>query len=252
MTASADQTDAADPGYTLHIGSRRYSSWSLRVWLAMRVAAIPFTESVIAFWSRTDRRAFRPEVLDRIAAVSPNRRVPALATPEVTLCESLAILEYLDERHPDRGLWPDDPVARARARMLSGAIHAGFHPTKLRLPFLGDGRSTPPRRIDDPVLDDEIAVLMDLLPPEPTGGAAGGFLFGRFTIADAMMAPLVMRFHVYGVAVPARLAAYIETILAIPQVQDWIAAATVEPERIPEIESIFERFPEPAPVEQKL
>lgn len=251
MADDAGAGDAGDPGYTLHIGSRRYSSWSLRVWLAMRLAEIPFAESVIPFWSRSDRRAFRPEVLDRLAAVSPNRRVPALATPDLTLCESLAILEYLNERHPDRGLWPDDPIARARARMLSGAIHAGFHPIKLRLPFLGDGRSTPPRPIDDPDLDHEVAVLMDLL-PEPAGGEPGAFLFGRFTIADAMMAPLVMRFHVYGVAVPPRLTAYIQTILAIPAVQDWIARAQTEPERIPEIEAIFERFPEPAPVEQKL
>lgn len=251
MAGKAGAGGAGDPGYTLHIGSRRYSSWSLRVWLALRVADIPFTESVIPFWSRTDRRAFRPAVLERLAAVSPNRRVPALATPDLTLCESLPILEYLNERHPDRGLWPDDPVDRARARMLSGAIHAGFHPIKLRLPFLGDGRSMPPRRIDDPVLDHEVAVLMDLL-PELARGDADPFLFGRFTIADAMMAPLVMRFRSYGVAVPPRLAAYIGTILAIPAVQDWIDRAKTEPERIPEIESIFERFPARAPVEQKL
>lgn len=208
----------------LVIANKNYSSWSMRPWLAMSVAGIGFTEEVIPL-DQPDTRA-------RILAHSPAGRVPVLRHGKVTVWESLAILEYLAETWPDAGLWPADREARAMARAVAGEMHAGFQPLRQHCP-MNMRRKRAPKELPPAVAADVRRIEDMWLGCREAHGKDGPFLFGRFTNADAMFAPVVNRFEVYAVPVSEATRAYMDAVMALPAWQDWMKAAAAETWVIP-------------------
>jgi glutathione S-transferase len=201
----------------LVIGNKNYSSWSLRPWLALKVLGIAFDEVRIPL--------YRPGSKEQILRHSPAGRVPILRDGDMVVWDSLAILEYLAEHHPQ--LWPADRAQRARARAISAEMHSGF--AHLREHMSMNTRKRYPGKGRTPEVLAEIARI-DAIWSE----AKGPFLFGNFTAADAMYAPVVLRFRTYEVAV--RKKSYVEAMLALPAMREWIEAAEREPESIPELD----------------
>jgi glutathione S-transferase len=208
--------------YRLVIGNKNYSSWSLRPWLAMKQAAIDFEEIRIPLYGAGSK--------ERLAEMSPSARVPALLHDDLTVWDSLAICEYLAESHP--GMWPADGKARAVARSVSAEMHSGFaalrtHMTmNIRKNYAGKGMA-------EGVAQDIARILASWADCRNRFGAGGPFLFGAFSIADAMYAPVIMRFRTYAVAIPAPLKAYYEAMLALPTLREWMADSIAETESIP-------------------
>ena len=225
-------------GLTLVIGNRNYSSWSLRAWLALKHCAAPFSEDHIAL-DQIDSAA-------RIRAYSPAGRVPVLVDRDLTIWDSLAVCEYLAERFPAARLWPTDVAARAMARSVSAEMHAGFTALRAELPMNIRAYRTVQTSVRANADIDRIVAVwascLGLPGPDRTdigagsrtgagadaGGDDGGWLFGRFSIADAMYAPVVLRFRTYRIDVPPVAAAYMARVLADPALQAWIGAALKE------------------------
>jgi glutathione S-transferase len=218
--------------FTLILGNKAYSSWSLRGWLLMKHSGAPFEERVIPL----DRPGFKAEILTH----SPSGRVPALEAGDLTIWDSLAIAEYLHERYPEAGLWPADPEVRAVARAVTAEMHAGFAVLRERLPMDLKRAPIAPGKgpMDDPALCAEIARIVEIwtdcrsrAPSHAPGRVSGGgrFLFGEFCAADAFYAPVAIRFHSYGVALEGAAAAYRDALLAWPDLAAWTEAAQAEP-----------------------
>ena len=201
----------------LVIGNKNYSSWSLRAWLAMKVLGLAFEEKRIALYT--------PEAKAQILRYSPAGKVPILVDGATTVWDSLAILEYLAERHP--GLWPAERAERARARSVCAEMHSGF--PSLRTHMSMNVRRRYPGRGRTPEVLEEIARIEAIF-----DAAKGPFLFGAFGAADAMYAPVVLRFRTYEVEVRNRR--YIEAVLALPAMREWIEAAGRETESIAKFE----------------
>lgn len=205
-------------GLQLHVGSRRYSSWSLRPYLALAHSGLPF-ETLSILLDQPDTKA-------RIAAVSPSGKVPVLHHDGVVVWDSLAICEYVAELAPGAALWPADRAARARARAISAEMHAGF--VDLRRQMSMDlGASKPGQGHTPEALADArrvMAIWRDAL-----AASGGPFLFGAFTIADAMYAPVTTRFVTYGVELDAPCRAYVDAIAALPAMRQWSTDAAAEP-----------------------
>jgi glutathione S-transferase len=198
--------------YTLHIGNKNYSSWSLRPWLVLRQSGIPFREEVVSLQEDAGKAA-------RFARL-PGGRVPVLDDGGVIVWDSLAIAEYLAERHP--GLWPADPVARAWARSISAEMHSGFG--ALRSGMSMDVRSRrPQRKRSEAVLRDIARVERIWSETRARFGGPGGMLFGAFGIADAFYAPVAFRFRTYGVAPAGAAGEYLAELLALPAMRQWEA-----------------------------
>jgi glutathione S-transferase len=209
----------------LVIGNKNYSSWSFRPWIAMKTAGIAFMERVI---SLND-----PEFKPMLLKLSPSGKVPVLLDGDIHVWESLAILDYLAEKFPAAGLWPADVAARAHARAIAAEMHAGFVPLRRHCPM---NFWRPVKRRD---LPDDVAAnvaRIDAMWSECVARFAGPFLFGRFSAADAMYAPVVSRFHTYGIAVDERSRAYMEAVMALPAWAEWKNAALLEPWVLPEDE----------------
>ena len=208
----------------LIIGNKNYSSWSLRPWIAMTVAGIPFEEVLIPF--ETD------EFKKTVADVSGTGKVPVLIDGDIRVWESLAILEYLAERFPDAGLWPKDAAARAHARVVANEMHAGFQAIRNHLP-VNFARKVIKRDLPSPVQDNvrRIEALWADCRARfgKTAERAGPFLFGAFGNADAMYAPVVSRFQTYAVEVTPETRAYMDAVMALPAWQQWEAAGIAEP-----------------------
>jgi glutathione S-transferase len=207
----------ATMAYHLTIGNKNYSSWSLRPWIAMKVAGIAFAETVIPI----DYPGSKERFLER----SPAGKVPILQDGAVTVWESLAILEFVAEKYP--ALWPSDPAARAHARTIASEMHAGFVPLRRQCPM---NMWRPAKKL---ALSAETAANVARIDGMWTDcrarfGAGGPFLFGAFTAADAMYAPVVSRFRTYAVEVSAPSAAYMEAVTALPAWREWHAAALKE------------------------
>lgn len=202
----------------LHIGSRRYSSWSLRPYLALAQTGEPFETRTILL--------DRPETKAEIAKVNPAGKVPVLHHDGLVVWDSLAICEYVAELFPSARLWPADRAARARARAISAEMHSGFAPLRRDMPMmLGDHKPGVGHTPD--ALADAARVMA--IWREQLAASGGPFLFGDFTIADAMFAPVVTRFETYGVEVDARCRAYMDAIFAWPAMKQWSADAAAEP-----------------------
>jgi glutathione S-transferase len=208
----------------LLIGNKNYSSWSLRPWIAMKVAGIAFAEQVISL----DAADFK----DRVRKISAAGKVPALADGETQVWESLAILEYLAERFPQACLWPAEPAARAHARAIAAEMHAGFTPLRRHYP-MNVRRPARRREPTAEVMDDIRRIDTMWADCRTRFGQGGPFLFGSFGAADAMYAPVVSRFHTYGVDVGPPARAYMEAVMGLPAWAQWCAAAAQEPWVLP-------------------
>jgi glutathione S-transferase len=203
----------------LVIGNKNYSSWSLRPWLAMKVLGIPFEEKRVPLYGPDSRR--------KLLRYSPAGKVPCLVDGELRVWDSLAILEYLAERHP--ALWPAEATLRARARSVSAEMHSGF--PKLRQHMSMNVRKRHPGKGRTPEVLAEIARVIGIW-----GEARGPFLFGPFCAADAMYAPVVLRFRTYEVELPPVCRAYADAVLALPALQEWMRDAGRETESLPQFE----------------
>ena len=211
--------------YTLHIGSKNLSSWSLRPWLVMKTAQIPFEEVLITLQTA--------ETKARILSHSPSGKVPALKIEDGgsswTVWDSLAIAETLAERHPEALLWPEDFKARAQARSLAAEMHSGF--PDLRKTLSMDIATRHPTPALDDQTQQDIARIVAIWSGAHAHAADGGFLFGRFSIADAFFAPVVLRFETYGIHLPAVAQAYAQRVLSLPAMHEWVAAAKADVKR---------------------
>lgn len=206
---------------TLVIGNKAYSSWSLRPWLAMRVAGLPFEEKLV--------RLSEPGSREALLSYSPAGRVPVLKHDGRTIWESLAILEYLAELAPDAGLWPADPEARALARSVSAEMHAGFQTLRGAMP-MNLRRHLPGRGRDLPGVADDVRRITEIWRDcRQRFGDGGPFLFGAFGNADAMFAPVVTRFRTYAVELDPVSQAYADAVLALSAFLAWQEAADAEP-----------------------
>ncbi len=204
--------------YTLHIGEKNYSSWSARPWILMRQAGIPFSEHLVSLRPDADKAA-------RFAKL-PGGRVPALEDDGFAVWDSLAIVEYLAERHP--GVWPAEPKARAWARSICAEMHGGF--LALRQGMSMDVRARRPQRKRTPAVLADIARVEALWSETRRRfGQGGPLLFGAFGAADAYYAPVAFRFQTYGVEPAGEAGAYWRALLALPAVREWEAGGREEP-----------------------
>lgn len=203
----------------LIIANKKYSSWSLRPWIALKAKNIPFQEELSQFDLSTMHAHFWE--------FSPTKKVPVIVADGVTIWDSLAILEYVAEIYPEKHLWPEDRLVRAHARSIANEMHSGFPDLRNECPMnmarppsaieLSEGAKTDIKRVD--------AIWTDCL--ETYGGP---FLFGEnYTIADAMFAPVVNRIDVYGILKSPAMADYCETVKAMPEWQDWDKDGKAEP-----------------------
>ena len=204
---------------TLVIGNKNYSSWSLRPWIAMKVAGIPFEEVVIPLYLEGSR--------ERILQYSPAGKVPILIDDGEPVWETLAILEHLAERFPQAGLWPADTKARSLARSIAAEMHAGFQPLRQHC-TMNLWLPPKPRPQPDEVLDNMRRIETIWRDCRTRFGRGGPFLFGRFGAADAMYAPVVARFHNYGLPVQADTRGYMDNVMALPAWREWVDAAMRE------------------------
>jgi glutathione S-transferase len=210
----------------LVIGNKNYSSWSMRPWLALRKAAVAFEEVRVPLYTAGHR--------DAILRYAPSGKVPILIEDGRAVWDSLAILEYLAERHA--WLWPEDRHERAHARSLCAEMHSGFRALRAQLPM--NCRATPVRRVvpDAEAAGDIARIQAAWTECRERARRVGPWLFGTFTNADAMFAPVALRFHTYGVTENRTVSEYVATVCADEHVKAWRAAAASEPETIAEFE----------------
>jgi len=215
------------PSYTLVIGNKNYSSWSLRPWLLMKQSRLAFQEVRVPLYVAGSKETLRK--------YGPSGKVPVLIDDAVTVWDSLAISEYLAERHPEVQLWPADALQRAVARSISAEMHSGFVALRSNMSmncrgfFPGLGRTV------------EVAADIERIQRIWTDcrerfARTGPYLFGTFTVADAMYAPVVLRFKTYAVQLSPVAQQYANTVLELPALQEWLEAARAEPEIIPAFE----------------
>ena len=211
---------------TLYIGNKNYSSWSMRPWVLLKQAGIPFEEAMVRFDSFASDSQFK----QRLAALTPVGKVPVLVDGDVTVWDTLAIAEYVAERFPEKHLWPKDAKARARARSVCAEMHSGFSALRGACPMNIEA-SLP--QVGALALRDKPGVRADLtrlisMWTELLAQDGKPFLFGDFSIADAYFAPVVMRIRTYGLPVPPSVAGYIDRLCAAPGVKAWIDGALAE------------------------
>jgi glutathione S-transferase len=213
-------SENADSPLTLIIGNKNYSSWSLRAWLAVRQAGLEAKEIVIPL----DEPGYKTEILKH----SPSGRVPCLIDGDLKIWDSLAIGEYVAERVPEAGLWPDDLGVRAIARAVSAEMHSGFSALREHMPM--NVRSRFPKEGRKPGVQEDIDRIRAIWRGcRSRHGADGPFLFGRFTIADAMYAPVVSRFRTFAVELGAEEQAYADAVWELEAMRAWADAAEDEP-----------------------
>ena len=210
----------------LYIGNKNYSSWSMRPWVLLKQADIPFEEVLVRFDSFETDSEFKRV----IGPVSPTGKVPVLVDGDLVVWDTLAIAEYVAETWADKQLWPADPKARARARSVCAEMHSGFTALRSHCPMnieadLADTgaliwRDQPGVRADVQRLVDMWSALLQ--------EHGGPLLFGQFSVADAYFAPVCMRLHTYALPVPAPIKAYVDRVRALPGVQAWIDGALAE------------------------
>ena len=218
--------------FDLYIGNKNYSSWSLRPWLLMKHFGVPFTEHMVSVAGRDYNPALKP--------LAGNARVPSLHEDGFQVWESIAIAEFLAERYP--AMWPADEKARARARSISAEMHAGFAKLRTAMPmnlkFKLKGKPATPEVQRD--IDRVIEIWEEARTRFAT--ADGPWLFGSFSVADAMFAPIACRFDVYNVALPPVAAAWRDTLLAHPAMREWSAAALLESEAHAHYDKLAEEY----------
>jgi len=214
----------------LFIGNKNYSSWSMRPWVLLKQAGVPFEEIMVPFDSFDAGSAFKKT----LASLTPTGKVPVLQDGPLAVWDTLAIAEYAAEfaasQTPSIALWPTDRAARAHARSICAEMHAGFTALRSACPMNIDADLSEVGAIiwrDQPAVRADVAYIVrmwsDLL-----GKHGGPMLFGDFSVADAYLAPVVMRMRSYALPVPADIAAYMDRVCALPGVQAWIQQALQE------------------------
>lgn len=211
---------------TLYIGNKNYSSWSMRPWVLLKQAGIPFEERKIRFDTFETDSNFKREVLQ----VNPTGRVPALADDGFVVWDSLAITEYAAEKFPDRGVWPRDARDRARARSVCAEMHSGFGALRSHCPMNIEA-SLP--QVGAVIWRDQAAVRADVariveIWTELLEAHKGPMLFGEFSAADAFFAPVCMRLRTYQLPVPGAVMDYVRRVCALPAVRAWMEDALAE------------------------
>jgi glutathione S-transferase len=210
--------------YTLIVGTRNWSSWSLRPFVALKAAGAAFETIDIRL-----RQTEAPTTREQILKHSPSGKVPILKIEEngktLAVWDSLAICETIAERHPEAGLWPDDAAARAIARSYACEMHTGFPDVRSQLSMEFARKMPLPELREDTKI--QVARIIDAW-SEALSTYQGDFLFGRLSVADCMYAPVVSRFETYGIEVPAPVRAYMDRVLALPAMQEWKIAAEKE------------------------
>ena len=210
----------------LYIGNKNYSSWSMRPWVLLKQAGIPFEEVKIRFDSFETDSEFRKKA----GSVNPAGKVPVLDDDGLIVWDSLAIAEDVAERFPEKNLWPHSAPARARARSVCAEMHSGFGALRAACPMNIEADLTGTGPLiwrDKPAVRSDVARIIAMW-RELLEEHQGPMLFGEFGIADAFFAPVCMRLKNYGLPVPADIAAYVERVSALPGVKAWIADALAE------------------------
>ena len=210
----------------LVIGNKNYSSWSMRPWVLMKQAGIPFEEVKLRFDAFTPDSAFK----QRLAGLTPAGRVPVLVDDGFAVWDTLAIAEYLAERFAQKKLWPADPKARARARSVCAEMHSGFSALRSHFPMNIEARLP---EVGARVLAEQPGVRADLdrivtMWGELLREHGGPLLFGEFSIADAYFAPVVMRLTTYAPPLPEAITTYMARVQALPGVAAWVQDALAE------------------------
>lgn len=211
---------------TLYIGNKNYSSWSMRPWVLLRQAQIPFEEVMVRFDAFSADSAFKRA----LRSVSPASKVPVLVDDGFAIWDTLAIAEYLADRFPDRGLWPTDARARARARSICAEMHAGFQNLRGACGMNIEADLAQAGALiwrDKPGVRTDVARIVDMW-TELLAEHQGPMLFGDFSIADAMFAPVCMRLRSFALPVPEAVASYVQRVAALPGVKAWIDDALQE------------------------
>jgi len=209
---------------TLIVGNKRFSSWSLRPWLLMKQYGIPFEEKLIPL--------DQPQTNREILQYSPSGRVPCLVDGKLTVWDSLAIAEYLNEKFPDKQMWPRDTAWRAWARSMSCEMHSGFQRLRENLPH---DLQKELKDFDWTVARQDIERIWQIW-TECLTASGGPFLFKEFSIADAMFAPVVNRFVSYGVPTEGLVRKYVEWMREVPAHREWIRAGLSEDLKMPRYE----------------
>jgi glutathione S-transferase len=211
----------------LVIGNKNYSSWSMRPWLAMRQFDVEFEETRLSLDS--------PGFATDIAAYSAAGKVPVLVHQDLSVWDSLAICEYVAELHRSASMWPADDVARAQARAVSAEMHSGFSSLRRQLPMncRATGRTVELEESTRTAIQRIETIWTQCL---TSASHAGPYLFGKFSIADAMYAPVVSRFSTYGIELGEVARDYMAVIRDLPAYRDWLREATAEPEELPQEE----------------
>jgi glutathione S-transferase len=210
----------------LYIGNKNYSSWSMRPWVLLTQAGIPFEEVMARFDSFAPDSGFK-KVID---PVSPVGKVPALVDADLAVWDTLAIAEYLAEKFPDKQLWPADVKARARARSICAEMHSGFAALRSACPMNIEASLPEIGQLawrDKPAVRADVARLVAMW-SELLAQHGGPMLFGTFSAADAYFAPVVMRLKTYALPVPEEIAAYMLRVCALPGVKAWVEGALAE------------------------
>ena len=210
----------------LYIGNKNYSSWSMRPWVLLKQAGIPFEEVMVRFDSFDTGSTFKNTLKDQ----TPTGKVPVLVEGDLAVWDTLAIAEYVAEQYPDKQLWPRDKAARARARSVCAEMHAGFTALRGACPMnieasLQDIGALAWR--DKPAVRADVSRLVAMW-SELLAAHKGPMLFGGFSAADAYFAPVCMRLKTYALPVPAEISAYVERVRALPGVKAWIDDALAE------------------------
>jgi len=215
--------------YTLYIGNKNYSSWSVRPWVLMKTAGIAFREERIPL--------YQPGSRERVLAVSPTGKVPCLRDGDAVIWDSLAIVEYLAERHP--GVWPADAAARAWARCASAEMHSGF--AQLREEFGMNLRLATKKQPSAQVAAEIERIVTLWRDGRNRFGQSGDFLCGAFSAVDAFWCPVAFRFQSYGVALDGAAGAYQRALLALPAMREWAQDAARETEHIPSVDALAQQ-----------
>ena len=202
----------------LIFANRNYSSWSLRAWLVLKQFGIPFDEDMVLLSGEGWQQNIRKK--------SPSGKVPVLIDGEAVIPETIAIIEYLNDKYPAKGIWPSDRLKRAQARAVSAEMHGGFMALRSAAPM--NLRASHPGKVDfDPIARDLRRI--EQIWGDLTSDSGGPYLFGKFTAADAMFAPVATRIRTYALPVSDAAMEYVEAIYALPAFQEWLAEAVKEP-----------------------
>ncbi|MES2687701.1 MAG: glutathione S-transferase family protein [Pseudomonadota bacterium] len=212
----------------LYIANKNYSSWSMRPWVLLKQAGIPFEEVLVRFGA--DTFALTSSFKQAMLAVNPGGRVPVLVDDGFAVWDTLAIAEYVAEKFPDKQLWPQDTQARARARSICAEMHSGFGALRSACPMNIEADLTQTGAIiwrDKPAVRADVQRIVEMW-TELLAQHKGPMLFGGFSIADAYFAPVCMRLKNYGLPVPGPVTDYIARVCALPGVKAWMDEALAE------------------------